>query len=378
MTFLGTILQQVSQMLESDSVLGQWTDGRNNNLDALRLIGAVLVIFAHSFAINGLPNIMPPFYTDHYGLIGVGIFFIISGFLITQSYLRSKNPIRFIWSRFLRIFPALIFVTLFLVFVLGPLLTTLPKGEYLMHPWTWAYLFSAISLYGVTVYTVLPGVFETNTFMQINGPLWTLEYEWSFYIVILLLGMTALLQRKRIITILFVISLALTYVNVGNYSTVFWTLVHFLPVFFLYFTFGALAYLYRDQIPMSLGAFLLVVVMLGAGSLIGGFKDYLFVFFLGYLVLFVGFTPKIRLSWLTKYGDFSYGLYIWGWPVQQTVFYFLGQSISVWVQFVLSLAIALLFAVFSWNFIEKKMLRLKDIKFSLLAVKRASARQVGN
>jgi len=354
MKFLGIIAQQITQKLGSVSMLGQWAVGRSNNLDALRLIGAIMVIFAHSFAINGLPDVLPPFYKGHYGLLGVGIFFIISGFLITQSYLRSESRVRFVWARFLRIFPALIAVTLFLALILGPLLTTLNKYEYFTHPWTRTYVIGAISLYGVTSYTVLPGVFMSNPIVQVNGPLWTLEYEWSFYLVILLLGMTKLLQRKGVMASLFVFSFVLTYLNIGGSASTFKTLIHFLPVFFMYFMFGGLAYLYRNQIPMSWGALLFVALMLGIGSLKGGFNDTVFVFFLGYLVLFVGFSPSVRLSWLTKYGDFSYGLYIWGWPVQQTVFYFLNKSVNVWVQFFISLVIALVFAIFSWYFVEKK------------------------
>lgn len=378
MTFIGEKLQRISQALERGSMLGQWAENRNNNLDALRFIGAVLVIFAHSFAINGLPDVMPPFYTGHYGLIGVDIFFIISGFLITQSYLRSQNPVRFVWARFLRIFPALIVVSLFLVLILGPVLTTLPLNEYFKHTWTLSYFFSAISLYGVTIYpTVLPGVFSSNPILQINGPLWTLQYEWSFYIVVLLLGMSSLLHRRGFITGIFVISLVLTYLNIGNYSNVYWTLLHFLPVFFMYFLFGVLAYLYRDHIFMSLGAFVLVVIVLVIGSLKAGFADYLFVFLLGYLVFFIGFSPDIRLSWLTKYGDFSYGLYIYGWPVQQTVFYLLGHKISVWLQIGISLIIALLFAMFSWHIVEKRMLKLKGMQFDIFASKSAHVGQAG-
>ncbi|HAA04272.1 MAG TPA: hypothetical protein DCE18_12935 [Syntrophobacteraceae bacterium] len=335
MAFLLRLVQRTSDALGRGPMLGQWAEGYDNNLDALRLVGAVLVIFAHSFPIARSPdNILPPFYKSHYGLIGVDIFFIISGFLITKSYLRSNNPGRFVWSRFLRIFPALVFVTLTLVFVLGPILTTLPTNEYFKHPWTFSYLRGALSLYEVTRYTVLPGVFMDNFFIQVNGPLWTLQYEWTFYMIILLLGLTNLLRRKGLIIALFLTSLVLTLLNVGDTAdTLYWTPVKYLPAFFMYFSFGMLAYLYRDSIPMTLGAFLFVVAMLAVGSLKGGFSDSVFVFFLGYLVLFVGFSPKIRLRWLTKSGDYSYGLYIWGWPVQQSVSHFMGGGgASVWLQ----------------------------------------------
>ena len=350
-------------------MLGQLARERDNNLDALRLLGAILVIFAHEFAIVGLPGKMPPFYKGHYGTIGVDIFFIISGFLITQSYIRSRNPARFAWSRFLRIFPALVLVTCTLVFIVGPLLTTLATGEYFIHPWTLSYLVGALSLYGVTRYTVLPGVFMDNPLVQVNGALWTLQHEWTFYFVILLLGVTSLLARKGLITALFVTSLVLTYFNIGFTDNVHWALVKYLPVFFMYFSFGSLAYLYRDSIPMTTGAFLFVLTMIAIGSFNGGFTDPIFVFLLGYLVLFVGFSQKIRLSRLTKYGDFSYGLYIWGYPVQQTVFHFFGKETSVWLQMGISLSVALILAVLSWHLIEKRFLRFKGVRFDFLESK---------
>ncbi|MHB8138583.1 MAG: acyltransferase family protein [Smithellaceae bacterium] len=356
-------------------MLGQLAQVRENNLDSLRLFGAVLVIFAHGFAIVGVPAIVPPFYKGHYGSLGVDIFFIISGFLITQSYLRSRNPARFVWSRFLRIFPALVLVTCLLVFVVGPLLTTLTTGEYFAHPWTFSYLRGALSLYEVTRYAVLPGVFMNNPIVQTNGPLWTLQYEWTFYFVVLLLGVTSLLARKRFVVFLFVTSLVLTYLNMGATANIYWTPVKHLPVFFMYFSFGALAYLYRDQIPMIRGAFLFVMAMLIVGSFNGGFSDTIFVFLLGYLVLFVGFSPGINLSWLTKYGDFSYGLYIWGWPVQQTVYLFLGKETNVWLQMGISLFIALLLAMLSWHLVEKRCLRLKGVQLNFLAGKAVSQTQ---
>jgi len=347
-------------------MLGQLAQGRENNLDSLRLLGAVFVIFAHQFAIVGLPDKFPPFYKNHYGLLGVNIFFIISGFLITQSFLRSKNTARFVWSRFLRIFPALVMVTCTLVFLVGPLLTTLATGEYFKHPWTLSYLRGALSLYEVTRFTVLPGVFMENPIVQTNGPLWTLQYEWTFYFVILLLGVTSLLARKGLVIAFFVTSLVLTYFNVGGSANIYCTPVKFLPVFFMYFCFGTLAYLYRDLIPMTLGAFFFVLAMLTLGAFNGGFTDTIFVFLLGYLVLFVGFSKLIHLSWLTKYGDFSYGLYIWGWPVQQTVFHFLGKETSVWLQMGISLSVALFLAFLSWHLLEKRCLRLKQVRLDFL------------
>jgi peptidoglycan/LPS O-acetylase OafA/YrhL len=367
--FAVRFIQRVSDTLGKGPIVGQLTSNRDNNFDALRLVGAILVIFAHSFAIVGLPNMMPPFYTYHYGVLGVDIFFIISGFLITQSYLRSNNPGRFIWSRFIRIFPALILVTLTLVFVLGPLLTTLSNEEYFTHPWTYSYLRGALSLYEVTRYTVLPGVFMDNVYVQMNGPLWTLQYEWTFYLVVLILGLTTFLKKKGLVTSLFVISLVLASFNISGDANIYWTPICWLPIFFMYFCFGSLACLYQDQIRLTWGMLLLVVTVLVLASLKGGLTDAIFVFCLGYLVLFLGLSPQIRLSWLTRSGDYSYGLYIWGWPVQQTVFHFLGRGVNVWIEFVISLCLALVMAALSWHLLEKRVLKLKNAHFDILRKK---------
>jgi peptidoglycan/LPS O-acetylase OafA/YrhL len=251
-----------------------------------------------------------------------------------------------------------------MVFILGPALTTLSINEYFKHPWTFEYMRGALSLYEVTKYTVLPGVFMDNHFPQINGPLWTLQYEWTFYFVILILGIAKLLQSQYAVGALFLTALTMTVFHVGGAANVYWTPAFYIPGFFIYFGVGSLAYLYRDQLPMSWWGFLVALIVLLFGWLVGGLGDAAFVFPLGYIVLFVGLSPQIRLSYLTTSGDYSYGLYIWGWPVQQTVAHFLGMRTSVWIQLFLSLSVASMMAILSWHLIEKRMLKLKDVVMS--------------
>jgi peptidoglycan/LPS O-acetylase OafA/YrhL len=344
----------------SSPTLGDWTLGRDNNLDFLRLVGAVLVILAHAFPIAGLPAPRPPFFKGHYGTLGVAMFFVISGFLIAQSVTRSRSAAHFIWSRVLRIYPGLIAVTFLLTVGLGPCLTTLSLGEYFAHPWTYSYVRGALSLFEVTRFTVLPGVFMQNPIVQANGPLWTLQYEWTFYFVLLGLAVTGLLRRPGVVEVLFLASLGLAFSEVGATANLYWTPIHYIFVNFMYFGLGVLAFLHRARIPMSRRIFLVVLSILALGSLAGGFDHVPFVFLMGYVTLYLGMNPGLHLSSLTGSGDYSYGLYVWGWPVAQTVFQYTGRDTSVWLQFVVSSAIALAMAAVSWHAIEKRALRLKN------------------
>src|SRR6201996_8544984 len=119
---------------------------RQNNFDALRLIAAVSVIFSHSFLIaegtqNNEPLILLTGNQSILGLVGVFVFFAISGFLVTQSFEQTPNPLHYLAKRVLRIFPGLFLATLLSAFVLGPLVTTLPLGCYLSRPEPYEYVF---------------------------------------------------------------------------------------------------------------------------------------------------------------------------------------------------------------------------------------------
>lgn len=339
--------------------LADWAGRRDNNLDLLRLIGALLVIYAHAFPIARLPDRKPPFYQGHYGTLGVAIFLVISGFLITQSYLCSPSPLQFAWARILRIYPALIAVTLLLTFVAGPLLSTLSAAEYFAHPWTWSYPRGALSLYEVTRFTVLPGVFMSNPIVQTNGPLWTLQYEWTFYFVLLALGVTGRLERPGAMTALLLAAVGLTYFGVGVGRTWYWTPVEWVFVYFSYFGIGAVAYLHRARIPMSGWLLVVAIAVMAAGAFRGGLSDSALVVPLAYCVLFVGLHPRLTLSAVTRSGDYSYGLYLWGWPVAQSVYQLTGPETSVWRQLAASVCIAYALAIASWHLIEKRALSRK-------------------
>src|SRR5712691_3361532 len=171
---------------------------RHNNFDALRLVTAASVVFSHSFLIaegtqDHEPLILLTGNQSILGLAGVFVFFAISGFLVTQSFEQTANPLHYLAKRALRIFPGLFIATLLSAFVLGPLVTALPLGAYLSRPEPYQYVIGN-TLLDQTVHE-LPGVsFVANPVgLEINGSLWTLRCEFVMYLMVLALGMLRLL-----------------------------------------------------------------------------------------------------------------------------------------------------------------------------------------
>lgn len=156
----------------------------DNNLNVLRLIGATLVLYGHSYVFLGLRE---PIFLSWIALgpLGVFIFFTISGYLIAASWDHDPHLLRFLARRALRIFPALAVCVALSVLVLGPVLTTLPLTDYFSNEHTWGY-FRNIFLY-ISYY--LPGVFENNRVANaVNGSLWTLPIEFIMYFAVAVVG----------------------------------------------------------------------------------------------------------------------------------------------------------------------------------------------
>ena len=180
--------------------VADYLSGRQNNFDFIRMAAALMVMFSHSYPLTTGDNDSEPLFmltkcqTD-FGVAAVNIFFIVSGFLVSQSLMRKKSLADYFRARALRIFPALIVMILLLVFVAGPVLTTLSLHAYFSNQHTWHYL-TLMYVFNNDVQS-LPGVFENNPFHHVvNGSLWTIRYELTCYIA---LPAIVLLFRKQLI-----------------------------------------------------------------------------------------------------------------------------------------------------------------------------------
>src|SRR3954464_3664915 len=158
-------------------------DGRANNFDALRFWAALAVLWSHSFPITlgaqyPQPLASVSFGQTNLGRVAVAFFFVISGYLITRSFERSRSTWSFVRARALRIMPGLIVVLIAVAFVLGPLVTSIPLHDYFTSSAPYRYVITQASFSG---HAELPGVFDRNPVAHANDSLWTLRYEVACY-----------------------------------------------------------------------------------------------------------------------------------------------------------------------------------------------------
>jgi peptidoglycan/LPS O-acetylase OafA/YrhL len=333
-----------------------------NNFDFLRFAAATLVILHHSYALLVKPE---PLFTIigafSYGDFAVAVFFVISGFLITASYERCRALVPFLMSRFLRMWPALIAACCFAVFLIGPLNTKWTLAEYFKCQWTWSY-FKNLGL--VNIQWQLPGVFLNNPFKEIvNGSLWTLPIEASMYVFTLCLGVLGIYRFRYAVLAFFALILVLQMrlLNEPHATEITFKLF---PLwlgetrFSTLYLGGAVLYLFRDVCKFNWKIATLCLLLFVGSFATPMFKMVMFLT-LPYLVLYVAFAVIPYLNRFGRYGDFSYGLYVYAFPIQQMIINYTGGHLSVFRLFCLSFVSTLAVAVLSYHFLERPCLNLK-------------------
>ncbi len=342
------------------ATLQQLDQGRDNNFDLLRFIAATLVIFSHSFLVTGTyytgPWSKPMNYLD-LGGFGVKLFFGVSGYLITKSVFKQPTLNSFVWARFLRIFPGLFGAAIFCAFIIGPICTVLPLHQYFASGSVYEFAIRLATLHNFS--NNLPGTFAGGS---VNSPIWTLPAELLMYLLVLLFG-AAMLAYKKQFKILWaaipvIIVAAVFFIGIP-YPV--WYL-HYVSSWGMLFVLGGGAYLLRDKIVLNVYIWLTILVVYFILSYLKLPRViYLYDAFLVYGALLFAYHPKIHVKSFHKLGDYSYGLYIYAFPIQQLVafkFHALGPLTNFFVSYVLALAVA----IPSWYFLEKPMLKLKNLR----------------
>jgi len=334
---------------------------RSNNFDFLRFLLASLVIYHHAF-----PLLYGSGSMDHLGRltggavktggVAVDFFFAISGYLIANSWFHSRGVRDFARKRILRIYPGWIAVMILCVLVVGPL-GGATEGNYFSNPETYRFF---RSLFLRSSYDQLPGVFEDLPYPRaVNGSLWSIRYEIACYILLGVLGWVGLLQRRGMILILFAAAMGTGIVldRMGIFAEAPSSGLNWPWLIAFYFG-GVLFYLFSDSIPFSrplAGASLVFILILGA---LGWLLPALVIFGL-YLLFYLAFNRSLGLEHFGRYGDFSYGVYLYCFPIQQLLVMYFRPSLNAFTLFLVAFAITLAFAAISWNFIEKPFLKLK-------------------
>jgi peptidoglycan/LPS O-acetylase OafA/YrhL len=338
---------------------------RQNNFDALRLLAAASVIFSHSFLIaEGSQNrewlILLTGNQCILGLTGVFVFFAISGFLVTQSFEQTRNPLHYLAKRALRIFPGLFVATVVSAFVLGPLVTTLPLGAYLSRAEPYEYVFGN-TLLDQSMHE-LPGVSftENPVGLEINGSLWTLRLEFLMYLMVLALGLLRLLTVRTALLLLAFGVACLRFEMLYPLEKWGWFFQLFSGWGWLvgFFAAGVLLYKLRDTRIFDGRVALLALAGLVLSVPLRLFIP-LFPLFGCYLALWLALTPRLPVIPAARFGDLSYGLYIYGWPAEQAVNWLSGGRAAWWQVFLIALPAATGLAFLSWHLVERPMLRLK-------------------
>jgi peptidoglycan/LPS O-acetylase OafA/YrhL len=330
-----------------------------DNLTALRLLAACMVVYGHGFVFLGLPE--PMFMQTQrlpLALLGVYIFFSISGYLVAQSWQRDPSIVRFLIRRSLRIFPALFVCTVLSVCVLGPLLTEVSQAEYWKSEHTRGY-FTNIYLY-ITYY--LPGVFTTNKIPNaVNGSLWSLPVEFGMYLLIAIIGFARAPKWGVLAAALVFMALSSGWAFQATEMLVFYrTDMRQLVLCGVYFFVGACIYQFKlDRFFNLTYALAAVIVWLALSRWIVVFIMASWVF-LPFIVLAFGTAKNSPLARVTPW-DFSYGIYIYAFPIQQTIVY-LFPKIEFLTYFVSTFVITVALAAVSWLFVEKPALKLKPFR----------------
>lgn len=332
-----------------------------NNFDILRVFAASVVLFSHSWPLSGHydePIVVATKNVIGGGALGVWIFFFISGLLVTESFLR-RGIFAYFEARILRIFPGLAVCLLFGI-AIGAIVTTLPLSEYLSQRDTWRYFYQGLQL---DIRYELPGVFATNPMPKaVNGSLWTLATEFVMYVVLAAIGLTtALKHRYSGSAILLALLIALS-IN-PEWATILPKVGSSVMVPAIRcFLIGALFCLNRDRIPLhwtGAMALCLLTYYISHDKPFGAYHGALLVCLtVSYISAWLAFHPRLRVRIPEKFGDTSYGLYMYAFPIQQVIALYVG-GISPWAMIPIAWFATVVLAWFSWHYVEKPALQLK-------------------
>lgn len=355
--------------------ISQALNGNNNSLGLIRLVLASLVIVDHAFPLGGFGADPVKALTQgqaSLGSLAVGGFFAISGYLIAKSGM-SGDVVQFLWRRTLRIFPAYWGVLLVTGFVIAPLIWVLGYGREIAAYFTpgggvtyfLANFTLRIGTYGIhDIFATTTPYGELTGQSVFNGSIWTLIQEWNCYLIIAVMVLFGVLLNARILvpilTGFYLLLQVMAIVDINAVGLVVPQLAD--PnVITLGFTFllGSTLAVYSKRVPYDdrlgiLSALVLLVTLRYGGFLVIGTIAG------AYLVMYLAARLPVAVQWIGKKNDYSYGVYIYGFLVQQVLAY-LGVFRLGYVAFVaISLVVTFGFAWLSWHGVEKWAMRLKS------------------
>lgn len=357
------VIRQLHDRLGQATTLADF-DFRGNAIGFLRLLFAAVVVWSHAYGIGGFGG--DPIYEFTRsqliaGFLAVGGFFVLSGFLITRSYETVNTLGRFIWHRFLRIFPAYWVCLIVTAFVFAPVAFRHENGTlagFLAGPDSpWSYITRNAWLV-VTQDGIRGSLRHLPSPAAFNGSLWTLQWEFLCYVAVAALGVAGVLRRNPVIIGI----IAACFFGLGAFLT--WreplpgmNVAGGIALLLAYFAVGSYAYSVRAKIPMNWALTIIATVALLI-ALPTRAQAFVVLPCFAYLVLFTAMKLPIRS--FDRRVDLSYGLYIYAYPVQQLLVLYGVAAFGLGPYFIAALAIALSIAAGSWFGVERPALALKN------------------
>lgn len=335
---------------------------RANNFDAIRLVMALLVVWSHCFALwlgseAGEPLSLLLGGVYNAGNIGVLAFFTISGFLITLSYERASSPFSYLKKRVARIYPGYLVAVTLCSLVVVPLVSD----------WRWSDI-NAADLRGFASNLLLRNyIVASDRTPPINGALWSIPYEFWCYIAVLGFGLTGLLRRRWSYPVAAAgIMLVRVWLDAtGRHPDGGWLSPIIGYAYFWFnvappFLLGGAIYLHRDRLPRSgtVAGGLVAATIVAAHLPIADpwrsiVTNLVMVPTLAYGIIFLAFSPTIRLPDAARFGDVSYGCYLYGFPIQRLLEHHGRASFGFATYILLSLTLSLLAGAVSWHAVER-------------------------
>jgi peptidoglycan/LPS O-acetylase OafA/YrhL len=334
-----------------------------NNFNFLRLFFASLVLLSHAPEIadgNRSRELLTQFFGSiSFGELAVDGFFLLSGYLIVKSWMNEPRILPYLQKRIVRIYPGFIVASIVGALIVGPL-GAIPS-EYFAQFKAWAFVKGTLLLQS----TITPPVFAGQSNPAVNSSMWTIFFEFQCYLLVMVLGVLGAVKRRKIwLTLSIGIVLAFGLHKFGylaldgnRFIDIARNLVRLASPFFA----GGCFYLFKDQIKFTPKLGLIAFAALFAGLFWAEAAEIFLAVFGGYLLFYLGHAHIPALQKFNQIPDISYGLYLYGWPVQKLLFWY-WPGLSPWAVFPLSLAASASLGFLSWHLVEKPFLRLKDFR----------------
>jgi peptidoglycan/LPS O-acetylase OafA/YrhL len=348
-----------------------YATSRENNFDFLRFALATAVVFAHGFHTVNRTRVFydPLLVLTHdqmqLGHLAVAGFFAISGFLITQSLERSPTFGDYLRKRVLRIYPGFVACWLVCILVVAPL-SGLTWEHYVSQvniPW---WILKIVTLHGFGGYVAFP----FNATQILNTSLWTIPYEFGCYLMLAAIGAIGWLRPGRTLLLTGLVYVSLAFGAIFEGSTFEFAppllakALHWLATVagrreVCFFLVGASFHLYRQHIPHSgrIAAAALVAVVIA--SLVPPWLELALPAAFTYLVFYLAYHPGLRMQSFGRHGDISYGIYLYGWPLQQLLTYWFEPYLNGLTLFLVTMPLLCVVAFVSFRTVERPFMRLK-------------------